>query len=74
MTVEVNDIELAWKSIGKSVGELMYTTENWTCATFRKNKTKDVFFKGQTLYNLTDESKFVKFKEYGTDDWIDKEF
>ena len=62
---------LAWKSIAKSLGELVCTLENWSCATFRLKHKYDVFFKGQTLYNLVDTRNSVQVKLYGCTDWTE---
>ena len=67
-----HNFEQAWRAIGKSLGELVCTLENWCCATFRSNHKYDVFFQGQTMYNLTDGSNIVKVKLYGSSEWIDK--
>ena len=67
-----HNFELAWNAIGKSLGELVCTLENWSCATFRSNHKYDVFFQGETMYNLTDGSNKVKVKMYGSSEWIDK--
>ena len=62
---------LAWKSIAKSLGELVCTLENWSCATFRSKHKCDVFFKGETLYNLVDTRNSVQVKLYGCTDWTE---
>ena len=67
-----HNFQQAWRAIGKSLGELVCTLENWCCATFRSNHKYDVFFQGQTMYNLTDGSNIVKVKLYGSSEWIDK--
>ena len=58
-----------FKSIAKSWNTVIGSVENGCCAEFRTSKKRDVFFHGQDLYLLNDESSNVLVKPFGACEW-----
>ena len=65
-----NKLKRMWKAIAKSMNEVTASIENATCAVFRGYKRYDVYFHGQSLYNLVDERHDAVFvKNWESDEW-----
>ena len=58
-----------WKAIAKSLNEVTASIENATCAMFRGHKRCDIYFHGQSLYNLVEERDEVFVKDWESDEW-----
>ena len=64
-----NKLKRMWKAIAKSMNEVPASIENATCAMFRGTKRYDIYFHGQSLYNLVEDSDLVRVRDWESDDW-----
>lgn len=64
-----NKLKRMWKAIAKSMNEVPASIENGTCAMFRGTKRYDIYFHGQSLYNLVEDSDIVRVRDWESDDW-----
>lgn len=64
-----NKLKQMWKAIAKSLNEVTALIENATCAVFQGYKRCDIYFHGQSLYNLVEEWDEVFVKDWESDEW-----
>ena len=58
-----------WRPLAASIGEVPASIENGVCGNWRHKPTYDCFFHGQNLYNLSDTSRSVMVKAFGSKTW-----
>ena len=58
-----------WRPLAASIGEVPASIENGVCGNWRHKPSNDCFFHGQNLYNLSDTSKSVMVKAFGSKTW-----
>ena len=64
-----NKLKRMWKAIAKSLNEVTASIENATCAVFRGHKRYDIYFHGQSLYNLVEDRDALFVKDWESDEW-----
>ena len=59
----------AWQNIAISWGDVCASIENGTCGTFQGLVRYDIFFHGQSRYNLQCDTDEVLVQKFGSSNW-----